>query len=60
MGGSGVLGRCAVCSSLSSGQCSSCFNAFYCGPDHQKKDWKTHKKECKRPYEVKESDIAGR
>eukprot|EP01091_Cochliopodium_minus_P012407 TRINITY_DN3749_c0_g1_i2.p1 TRINITY_DN3749_c0_g1~~TRINITY_DN3749_c0_g1_i2.p1 ORF type:complete len:387 (-),score=148.57 TRINITY_DN3749_c0_g1_i2:270-1430(-) len=30
-------------------RCSFCKNAFYCGVDHQREDWKTHKSTCKKP-----------
>eukprot|EP01038_Epipyxis_sp_PR26KG_P006327 gene6327-8712_t len=29
-------------------KCSVCRSILYCGVDHQKQDWKRHKKECKQ------------
>ena len=55
-----VIGRCHVCAKDSGGQCSSCFQIFYCGPEHQKADWKRHKKQCRQPYEVNETADVGR
>lgn len=38
---------CRVCSQEGKFACSKCKNAFYCGSEHQKSDWGTHKLECK-------------
>ena len=54
------MGKCQVCSSESKSQCSGCFNAFYCGNEHQKADWKSHKKACLKGYEVVEDPLVGR
>lgn len=43
------LSGCAVCGI--SGQllrCSRCKNILYCSSEHQKLDWKRHKKQCKK------------
>jgi len=29
--------------------CSQCKKVYYCGKDHQRDDWKSHKKNCKAP-----------
>jgi hypothetical protein len=28
-------------------ECTKCFSAFYCGPEHQRADWKRHKPVCR-------------
>lgn len=52
-------GKCAVCDAECSFKCTACKCVSYCGIEHQKKDWKTHKLEC-RPLEVAHSDELGR
>lgn len=41
-------GFCSVCGSLCDkiAKCSACEVVTYCGTECQKKDWKTHKKQC--------------
>jgi len=41
---------CAVCNKPATKQCSRCKSTFYCSAEHQRSDWKRHKKEsCKDP-----------
>lgn len=42
---------CALCSLEAPFKCTGCKNVSYCGVDHQKQHWKTHKPEC-RAFEV--------
>ncbi|KAF6822380.1 mynd finger family protein [Colletotrichum plurivorum] len=48
------LERCTSCGKTSSNdggplkKCTGCQKVKYCGPDCQKKDWKTHRNECKK------------
>jgi len=39
---------CLVCGIPSTKSCSSCKTAFYCGGDHQKQDWRSHKEYCRK------------
>ncbi|KAJ2924609.1 hypothetical protein H1R20_g12480, partial [Candolleomyces eurysporus] len=39
-------GRCGRTSTESLKVCSGCAQIAYCGPDCQKRDWKTHKRSC--------------
>ena len=55
-----MAGVCAVCQKPDSKVCSRCRNAFYCSPEHQKVDWKTHKVSCTKLYTVKQNDVLGR
>src|SRR5579863_10764135 len=46
------LPQCNFCHDSLTGlinKCSRCQIAIYCGVDCQKKDWPSHKKECKEP-----------
>ena len=49
-------GDCNVCDKLAKNLCSACKFVFYCGRDCQKKDWNSHKEDCKTfaklPYRV--------
>lgn len=38
--------RCAVCETPCADACSGCQKVFYCDREHQKQDWKRHKREC--------------
>jgi SMC interacting uncharacterized protein involved in chromosome segregation len=38
---------CAVCAKEAPMRCGGCKRAFYCCKEHQKQDWKLHKKLCK-------------
>ena len=40
-------------------QCGSCHQLSYCCPEHQKADWKEHRKVC-APFIVKYLDELGR
>jgi len=35
-----------VCGTPSTKSCASCKTAYYCGGEHQKKDWRSHKEYC--------------
>jgi hypothetical protein len=39
-------GPCNVCGETTEKECSQCHLVFYCGRDHQKRDWKRHKPIC--------------
>jgi hypothetical protein len=39
---------CQVCAVDCNMACSGCRQVYYCGADHQKQDWKEHKKTCKK------------
>ncbi|KAJ7612725.1 hypothetical protein FB45DRAFT_1117295, partial [Roridomyces roridus] len=42
--------QCATgCGKSAELRCSTCKTVHYCGTECQKKDWKTHKKECSPP-----------
>lgn len=53
-------GKCAICDVEASLKCTACKLVFYCGVEHQRKHWKTHKTECRGPYEVIETPGLGR
>ena len=40
------------CSSTGSKRCTRCWQVGYCSRDCQEKDWKVHKKDCKKVKEV--------
>lgn len=44
--------KCGVCGVAATLQCSRCKKVSYCGAEHQKSDWKTHKTQCKGLYDV--------
>lgn len=46
-----IIDYCFFCKELSSLKCSNCVKIFYCSPEHQRYDWKRHKREC-HPFEV--------
>lgn len=50
-GGNGEVKPCKVCGKINgrNSRCSRCGVAFYCGKEHQRLDWKVHKKACKAP-----------
>ena len=53
--GDDEVGVCPVCSKNADNRCTACRKIFYCSRECQKKDWKTHKLECKgMPYKVNE------
>ena len=37
---------CEICGIESSSKCGKCKSVYYCGADHQRKHWGTHKKVC--------------
>ena len=50
-----ISDTCKVCGASSEKvkllKCSRCRTVYYCSSEHQKEDWKNHKKNCK-PFEV--------
>ena len=42
--------QCALssCSEAATQKCAACGTLGYCSREHQRSDWKTHKKECQR------------
>jgi len=38
--------RCEICKKPSVHVCSKCLSVYYCGEEHQRKDWPRHKREC--------------
>jgi hypothetical protein len=42
---------CAVCGVACTNQCASCHKVGYCSREHQKEDWKRHKKDCTKTSE---------
>lgn len=46
-----MTGNCVICNIDASLKCQGCQAVTYCGVEHQKNHWKSHKIECK-PYEV--------
>lgn len=53
-------GNCAVCKVSAIRKCTACKSVFYCGVDHQKQHWKSHKIDCQRMYEIRDSPELGR
>ncbi|ODM99115.1 Protein msta, isoform A [Orchesella cincta] len=51
--------NCAVCSSIATKCCTGCREIHYCSQEHQKQDWKVHKKQCS-PFILKTSPEFGR
>lgn len=45
------MNPCAICKTETKNSCSNCKQVFYCCVEHQKQDWKNHKKNC-HPYKV--------
>ncbi|KIG12990.1 hypothetical protein DB30_00824 [Enhygromyxa salina] len=39
--------RCAVCGKSTIQRCARCAAVFYCGKEHQRRDWARHKKLCR-------------
>lgn len=50
---------CGVCGKASAMKCSGCGDVYYCGKQHQKRDWKRHSKHCKA-LKVARNDLLGR
>ncbi|KAL5265128.1 hypothetical protein ACHWQZ_G006014 [Mnemiopsis leidyi] len=53
------MANCTVCGKQTTKQCGKCSNAWYCRTECQRSDWKNHKKVCKYPFEIKESEGKG-
>jgi len=45
------MNPCHVCEEPTKNKCSNCNQVSYCGVQHQKQDWKTHKPSC-HPFKV--------
>ena len=39
--------QCAICQIEADKKCTGCNEVAYCGKEHQRKHWSTHKKDCK-------------
>lgn len=50
---------CGVCGTEAALVCGGCSSVFYCGKEHQKQHWGSHRKEC-LPYKVVASPEAGK
>ncbi|CAI9730133.1 egl nine homolog 1-like [Octopus vulgaris] len=49
---------CQLCGTFENlSLCGGCRNAWYCSQDHQKSDWKVHKKSCKSKQRSQRSDL---
>lgn len=42
------LYKCGTCNTKASQKCASCQGVYYCSTECQQKDWRRHKKECKK------------
>ncbi|XP_057666323.1 SET domain-containing protein SmydA-8-like [Diorhabda carinulata] len=51
--------KCQVCRKPASNRCSGCHFVHYCSKEHQKSDWKQHKKYCK-PFKVYIDETSGK
>ncbi|XP_072400359.1 SET domain-containing protein SmydA-8 isoform X1 [Diabrotica undecimpunctata] len=51
--------KCQVCQKPADQRCGGCHSVHYCCKEHQKNDWKQHKKHCK-PFKVCTDDVLGR
>ncbi|XP_055693505.1 SET domain-containing protein SmydA-8-like [Lutzomyia longipalpis] len=40
------MGNCVICGVECEKKCASCHRVFYCSVEHQRDDWKSHKKSC--------------
>lgn len=45
------INKCAICKKTANQKCGGCHLIYYCTKEHQKTDWKNHKKQC-RPFKV--------
>ena len=49
--------QCAICKTETGlNSCKGCLVVFYCGRDHQKDDWPTHKRFCKHAKMTRETN----
>ena len=44
----GILKQCGGCGERGKNRCLGCLMEFYCGEDCQRKEWGSHKQECKK------------
>ncbi|KAH1025142.1 SET domain-containing protein SmydA-8 [Dendroctonus ponderosae] len=54
-----IEGHCKVCKELCKQKCSQCKLVYYCSGEHQKDDWKNHRKNCVF-YEICSNQELGR
>lgn len=52
-------GKCVICDQPASQACAHCGTISYCGKEHQKEHWPSHKNVCK-PYKIERTDEMGR
>ena len=52
--------QCALssCSKAAKRKCAACKSLGYCSREHQRSDWKSHKKECKRICKARKAATA--
>ena len=50
---------CPICKSSSVSRCTACNKVAYCSREHQKADWKAHKRDC-QAWKVSQSPHLGR
>ncbi|XP_037828330.1 SET domain-containing protein SmydA-8 [Lucilia sericata] len=53
------MNPCTICKTETKNSCSNCKQVFYCCVEHQKQDWKNHKKNC-HPYKIVQNEELGR
>jgi hypothetical protein len=42
-----IKNKCASCGKYATLRCQGCKKVYYCSENHQKLEWKNHKKSCK-------------